>query len=51
MTLAAPFNVDAAGSPRPGSDGVWDRGVFEFTSGGAPPPVPGTPTNLTGSVH
>jgi len=50
MTLAAPFNVDAAGSQRPGSDGVWDRGAFELTSGSAPP-TPGTPTNLTGIVR
>jgi hypothetical protein len=50
-TLAAPFNVDAAGSPHPGSDGVWDRGAYQFTSGSAPPPTPGVPTNLTGTVH
>ncbi|MGH7454640.1 MAG: hypothetical protein ACRENG_25015 [bacterium] len=31
--LGAPYNVDADGNIR-GSDGVWDRGAFEYNSGG-----------------
>ena len=45
-TLAPPFNVDPDGKSR-GSDGVWDRGAFEF--GGTPPPPP--PAGLTNTVR
>jgi hypothetical protein len=46
VALAAPFNVDALGNPRPGPDGVWNRGAYEYTSG-----APAPPTNLTTVVH
>ncbi len=41
-SLSPPFNVDPDGNSR-GSDGVWDRGAYEF--GGTPPPP--APTGLT----
>jgi hypothetical protein len=50
LSLAAPYNVDMAGNTRP-SAGVWDRGAFEFISAGPPPPAPGIPTNLSGTVR
>jgi hypothetical protein len=50
LSLAAPYNVDMGGSARP-SGGVWNRGAFQFASGGAPPPAPAPPTNLNGTVH
>jgi hypothetical protein len=31
--LGSPYNVDAYGNIR-GSDGVWDRGAYEYNSGG-----------------
>jgi hypothetical protein len=47
MALSAPYNVDTTGAVR-GSDGVWDRGAYEF--GGtvaAPAPAPvQPPTNV-----
>jgi hypothetical protein len=49
VILSAPFNLDMAGSLRPGSDGVWDRGAFEFAGVLAQAPAP--PTNLTGVVQ
>lgn len=33
FTLSAPYNTDMLGSTR-GTDGVWDRGAFEFCVGG-----------------
>jgi len=33
-TLPEPLNIDASGVVR-GLDGVWDRGAFEFSAGGA----------------
>jgi hypothetical protein len=45
--LQSPFNVDIAGSPRPGSDGVWDRGAYEY--GGSQTPLP--PSGLVTAVH
>ncbi|MGZ3797679.1 MAG: hypothetical protein ACXVB1_15010 [Pseudobdellovibrionaceae bacterium] len=46
-TLSAPFNVDPNGISR-GSDGVWDRGAFEFGSTSQPPASTTlkAPTNL-----
>lgn len=49
VALAAPFNVDMGGNARPGTDGVWDRGAFEFAGQLAQAPAP--PTNLTGVVQ
>ncbi len=37
--LASPFNVDPLGNTR-GADGVWDRGAYEFLSGGTVKPMP-----------
>lgn len=34
FSLSSPFNVDRNGVTR-GSDGMWDRGAFEFAGGGA----------------
>ena len=42
LALAAPYNVDMNGSIR-GADGVFDRGVLEFSSQAAAVPAP---TNL-----
>ena len=47
-TLSTPFNVDAIGNSRPGSDGVWDRGAYQFT-GATQKPAP--PTSLRSVVH
>jgi hypothetical protein len=44
QTLASPLNLDAFGLTR-GADGNWDRGAFEFVSGGAPTLLP-APQNL-----
>lgn len=41
-TLAAPYNVDPTGITR-GTDGVWDRGAYEYDEAGALLPAP---TNL-----
>lgn len=49
LTLAAPYNVDFAGNSRPGTDGAWDRGAFEYASTQAQAPAP--PTNLTATVQ
>jgi hypothetical protein len=43
--LSSPYNTDAAGNARPGPDGVWDRGAYEYTTA-----VPAAPTKLTGVV-
>ena len=43
-TLQTPFNSDLSGAIR-GADGVWDRGAFEYGSGGPLPP-PNPPTAL-----
>lgn len=45
-TLAAPLNVDMAGSQRPGSDGTWNRGAYEY--GGS---QLAAPSNLKASVQ
>jgi len=37
--LPSPYNTDMNGNTR-GADGVWDRGAFEFTSGGRIPSPP-----------
>jgi len=42
-TLAAPFNIDPNGTIR-GSNGVWDRGAYEF--GGQSGLILGAPSNL-----
>jgi hypothetical protein len=49
LSLAAPYNVDAVGDPRPGGDGVWDRGAYEYATSQAQAPAP--PTALTGTVQ
>lgn len=46
-TLSSPYNVDAVGNVRPGTDGDWDRGVYEYASTQGPVP----PTNLNAVVH
>lgn len=33
-TLASPYEIDSTGAAR-GEDGTWDRGAFEFASGGS----------------
>ncbi len=43
-TLASPFNVDLAGNSRPGTDGVWNRGPYQFA--GAQAQGPAAPTSL-----
>jgi len=43
--LASPFNTDIDGIGR-GTDGVWDRGAYEF-GGFLPPPPPPPPLNPT----
>ena len=47
--LASPYNLDMIGNIRPGTDGVWDRGAFEFAGTQAQAPAP--PTNLTAVVQ
>lgn len=42
-TLSSPYNVDMDGGARPGGDGTWNRGAYEY--GGAQTPAP--PTGLT----
>jgi hypothetical protein len=49
LSLAVPYNVDAIGDPRPGSDGVWDRGAYEYATSQAQAPAP--PTALSGTVQ
>jgi hypothetical protein len=46
-TLSSPFDVDMAGAVRPGGDGVWNRGAFEY--GGVQGPTP--PAALTTVVR
>ena len=48
QALTAPYNVDFVGSPRPGSDGAWNRGAFQFSGSTSSAPAP--PTNLKGVV-
>ncbi len=45
QTLPAPYNIDYNGVTR-GLDGGWDRGAYEFSSGGK---QPNPPTSLTAS--
>jgi hypothetical protein len=47
QSLPAPYNVDYDGKTR-GSDGLWDRGAYEFNGTTA---TPNPPTNLTGTTH
>jgi hypothetical protein len=49
QSLNAPYNIDFVGSPRPGADGVWNRGAFQFLGNGSSGPTP--PTNLKGVVR
>jgi hypothetical protein len=44
VTLPSPYNIDYIGVTR-GADGTWDRGAYEYASGGGQAPAP--PTNLT----
>jgi hypothetical protein len=46
-TLPSPYNVDMDGSARPGGDGTWNRGAYEY--GGTQAPAP--PTGLTTTVR
>jgi len=46
LVLSSPYDFDALGSSRPGSDGDWDRGAFEYS-----PQIPSPPTGLTGVVQ
>lgn len=46
-TIGVLYSQDMLGLTR-GADGVWDRGAFEFDSGGA---VPASPINLRWSVQ
>jgi hypothetical protein len=36
------YGTDMEGRAR-GSDGVWDRGAYEYSSGSTPPPTPPPP--------
>lgn len=38
--LASPFNVDLAGNTRPGNDGVWNRGAFDYLGSSSAPLAP-----------
>jgi hypothetical protein len=46
-TLSSPYNIDAVGNARPGSDGIWDQGAYQY-AGTSQTPAP--PTNLQGVV-
>lgn len=47
-TLPAPYNSDKGGSTRPGFDGYWDRGAYEFA--GVQSTLPSPPSNMASSV-
>lgn len=47
-TLASPYNLDMFGNTR-GADGTWDRGAYEFVTGGSAPTISSltcSPTNF-----
>jgi hypothetical protein len=44
LNLGSPYNLDAAGNTRPGSDGIWSRGAYQF--GGTVSSLPQPPTSL-----
>jgi hypothetical protein len=46
--FASPFNLDAGGAPRPGSNNVWNRGAYQYSGSLNNTPTP--PWNLTTSV-
>lgn len=48
-SLASPYNVDMFGSPRPGGDGIWNRGALEFADGQVQ--AVAAPTGLTALVQ
>lgn len=51
-SLASPYNVDPNGDTR-GGDGTWDRGAYEFGSGGpdtTPPTVSSAAINTAGTA-
>jgi hypothetical protein len=50
LALGAPYNVDAAGNARPGSDGTWNRGAFEYGAGGQAVLPPTPPSGLAATV-
>ncbi len=54
LALASPFSVDPDGNTR-GTNGAWDRGAYQFSSGTAtapqPPSQPSPPQNLRGIVQ
>lgn len=45
--LAAPFNLDGLQGIMRGSDGVIDRGAFEYNGSSAPAAKPGSPLSVT----
>ena len=49
ITLSSPFNVDLAGDARPGADGTWDRGAFEYVVSNGQ--APAAPTNIKATVN
>jgi hypothetical protein len=40
LTLPSPYNIDVDGNARPGSDGIWSRGAYQYGTGTPPPPSP-----------
>jgi hypothetical protein len=49
-TLPAPYNVDVDGNTRPGPDGVWSRGVYQY-GGTNTSSAPKPPTSLSATVN
>lgn len=49
LSLASPFTQDSTGATR-GSDGVWDRGAYEFTGAGADATAPTVPQGVTATT-
>ena len=45
IALSSPYNIDPSGQTR-GADGTWDRGAFEYRSGGTAPTAPAPPLNV-----
>lgn len=50
ISLASPYNFDPLGNLR-GSDGVWDRGAYEFGGSAGSSARPAPPTGLTAVVE
>jgi hypothetical protein len=49
LSLTAPYDVDVDGNGRPGPDGVWSRGAYQY--GGTISSRPQPPTNVQASVN